>query len=135
MEDKELITIKELKYKIKEIEDDLELYLKLKQIEFTKTQPQGTSYENERVNGKFVFDKFTHYMIKSEKYDSKITELLDSLLVYEKRLNKKIKNICNADSKAFITYLREEEKYSWEKISRITSYSERQARRIYKENA
>ena len=70
-------------------------------------------------------------MIKSEKYDSKITELVDSLLVYEKRLNKKIKNICNADSKAFITYLREEEKYSWEKISRITNYSLRQVKRIY----
>ena len=43
MEGKELITIKELKYKIKEIEDDLELYLKLKQIEITKTQPQAAS--------------------------------------------------------------------------------------------
>lgn len=131
MEDKELITIKELKYKIKETKDDLELYLKLKQIEFTKTQPQAASYENEKINGKFVFDKFTHYMIKSEKYDSKITELVDSLLAYEKRLNEKIKNICNADSKAFITYLREEEKYSWDKIARTTNYSLRQVKRIY----
>ena len=70
-------------------------------------------------------------MIKSEKYDSKITELVDSLLAYEKRLNEKIKNICNADSKAFITYLREEEKYDWEKISRTTNYSLRQVKRIY----
>ena len=127
----EELSIRELKYKIKEIEDELELYLTLKKIEFSKSQPGAMTYKDIIVQGGKPFDKFTHYLIKSEQYDEKINELTQSLLAYETRLAKKIKNICNGDSKSYITYLREEEKYSWEKIARITNFSVRQARRIY----
>ena len=131
MTDLKELTIKELKYKIKELEDEIDLYLTLKKIEFAKTQPGAMTYKDVIVKGGKPMDKFTHYTIKSEKYDKRIIELTDTLLTFQKRLNNKIANISNSDSKTFITYLREEEKYSWEKIARITNFSVRQARRIY----
>lgn len=131
MNETKKLTIKELKYKIKELEDEIDMYLTLKKIDFVKTQPGAMSYKDVIVQGGQPYDKFTHYTIKSEKYDKKIIELTDTLLTYQKRLNNKIANISNSDSKAFITYLREEEKLRWDEISRITNYSLRQAKRIY----
>ena len=127
------LTIKELKYKIKELEDEIDMYLTLKKIDFVKTQPGAMTYKEVIVLGGQPYDKFTHYTIKSEKYDKKIIELTDTLLTYQRRLNNKIANISNSDSKTFITYLREEEKLRWDEISRITNYSLRQAKRIYSE--
>lgn len=127
------LTIKELKYKIKEIEDEIDMYLTLKKIEFAKTQPGAMTYKDIIVQGGEPFDKFTHYTIKSDKYDKKIIELTDTLLTFQKRLNNKISNISNSDSKTFITYLREVEKLRWEEISKITHYSLRQVKRIYSE--
>ena len=101
----EELSIKQLKYKIKEIEDELEMYLTLKKIEFNKSQPGAMTYK----------------------------DLTQKLLAYQTRLAKKIKNICNGDSKAYITYLREEEHMSWKQICRLTHFSDRQARRIYSE--
>lgn len=133
MNETKKLTIKELKYKIKELEDEIDMYLTLKKIDFVKTQPGAMSYKDVIVQGGQPYDKFTHYTIKSEKYDKKIIELTDTLLTYQKRLNNKIANISNSDSKAFITYLREEEHMSWKQICRLTHFSDRQARRIYSE--
>ncbi len=131
MTDLKELTIKELKYKIKELEDEIDLYLTLKKIEFAKTQPGAMTYKDVLVKGGKPMDKFTHYTIRSEKYDKNIIELTDKLLSYQKRLNQKISNIINSDSKTFIVYLREEEKLKWEEISRITHFSLRQVKRIY----
>lgn len=129
----EELTIKEIKYNIKELEDDLELYLTLKKINFEKTQPKSVNYSTpytDKTN--IIFDKFNHYVIRDKDYDDIIYEKLALLNSWEKRLIDKIKNLANGNSKAFITYLREEEKCTWDKIERMTNYSERQARRIYK---
>ena len=83
----EELSIKELKYKIKEIEDEIDMYLTLKKIEFAKTQPGAMTYKDIIVQGGEPFDKFTHYTIKSDKYDKKIIELTDTLLTFQKRLN------------------------------------------------
>ena len=76
----EELSIKELKYKIKEVEDELEMYLTLKKIEFNKSQPGAMTYKDIIVQGGQPFDKFTHYLIKSEQYDDNIIELTQKLL-------------------------------------------------------
>lgn len=126
------LTIKELKHIIKELEDDLELYLTLKKINFEKTQPGATKFKD-IVTSKptSTSDRFAQYMIKDEQYDETIFAKHQSLLAYEQRYLEKIKNMKSSSEKEFITFLREEEKLSWEEISRITYYSERQCRRIY----
>lgn len=127
------LSIKEIKYKIKELEDDLDLYLTLKKINFEKTQPQSTKYKDIVTNKtNQCFDKFSHYVIKDEDYDNTIYAKTEALNAWEKRLIEKIRGLSTGDSKAFITYLREEENYSWEKIEETTHYSKRQAQRIYK---
>ena len=127
------LTVKEIKYQIKELEKDLELYLTLKKINYQKTQPKAVTYkEVVTSNGSNHFDRFAHYVIKDEDYDEKIYATTESLLAWQKRLVDKMKSISESDDKIFITHLRDNEKYSWEKIARETNYSERQARRIYK---
>jgi hypothetical protein len=127
------LTIKELKYIIKELEDDIDLYLTLKKINFQKTQPTVVKYKDvvsSKTNN--IFDKFTHYVIKDEEYDETIYLKVQSLLAYQTRLADKIQNISQSSPKAYITYLREEENMSWLEIEKTTNFSERQARRIYK---
>ena len=128
------LTVKEIKYKIKELEDDLNLYLTLKKINYEKTQPQSVKYQDIVISGgNKIFDKFTHYVIKDEDYDTTIYSITEAILAWEQRLVEKIKNISESEDKILITYLRDDEKYSWERIARETNYSERQARRIYNE--
>lgn len=63
------LTIKEIKYQIKELEKDLELYLTLKKINYQKTQPKAVTYkEIVTSGGSNNFDRFTHYVIKDEDY-------------------------------------------------------------------
>ena len=114
------LTIKELKYKIKELEDEIDMYLTLKKIDFVKTQPGAMTYKEVIVQGGQPYDKFTHYTIKSEKYDKKIIDITDTLLTYQKRLNNKIANISNSDSKTFITYLREKDKIEVTLCARVS---------------
>ena len=131
---KKELTVKEIKYKIKELEDDLNLYLTLKKINYEKTQPQSVRYQDIVISGgNKIFDKFTHYVIKDEDYDTTIYAITEAILVWEQRLVEKIKNISESEDKILITYLRDDEEYSWERIARETNYSERQARRIYNE--
>jgi aspartokinase len=128
------LTVKEIKYKIKELEDDLNLYLTLKKINYEKTQPQSVKYQDIVIGGgNKIFDKFTHYVIKDEDYDATIYAITEAILAWEQRLVEKIKNISESEDKILITYLRDDEEYSWERIARETNYSERQARRIYNE--
>ena len=128
------LTVKEIKYKIKELEDDLNLYLTLKKINYEKTQPQSVKYQDIVISGgNKIFDKFTHYVIKDEDYDTTIYAITEAILAWEQRLVEKIKNISESEDKILITYLRDDEEYSWERIARETNYSERQARRIYNE--
>ena len=115
----EELTIKELKYKIKDLEDDLDLYLTLKKINFQKTQP-GCSKPKDIVTSKPIifFDKFSHYVIKDEDYDDTIYLKTEQLLAYQKRLLQKIENVRKGDEIALITYLRDEKKWSWNRIDR-----------------
>lgn len=125
------LTIKEIKHQIKELEDDLDLYLTLKKINFEKTQPKAVNYKEVMVNNNSHFDKFSHYMIKDEDYDETIYSKTEALNAWEKRLIEKIKSVSTSNDKAFITYLREEEEMSWLEIEATTNFSKRQAQRIY----
>lgn len=126
------LTIKELKHIIQELEDDLDLYLTLKKINFNKTQPGATKIKDvvtSKTNT--ITDRFAQYTIKDEEYDNKIYATHQSLLAYEQRLLDKLNNMKSSDTKTYITYLKEEEGLTFEEITKIVHYSLRQVKRIY----
>lgn len=126
------LTVKELKHIIQELEDDLDLYLTLKKINYNKTQPGASKIKNvvtSKTNT--ISDRFAQYVIKDEEYDEKIYSTHQSLLAYEQRLLNKLNNMKSSDSKTYITYLKEEEGLTFEEITKIVHYSLRQVKRIY----
>lgn len=127
------MTLKEAKNELSKKENDLELSLTLKKINFYKTQPKSVKLNVINVMGGQAFDKFSHYVIKDEKYDKEIYLIQEEINALQLFIIKEMKRISNCGGSELIVYLRDEEKTNWEEISKITNYSIRQCHRLYKE--
>ena len=136
------LTIREVNKIIRDLNDELELYLTKKEINFNKTQPMSIKIKEMLVDQTFNYhDKFAHYMIKDEDLDNKIVALLSSINAYEKLKINRIRSIALAnENEASIIKFREDENYSskhegkprsWELISELSGYSVRQCKRIF----
>lgn len=119
------MSLKDIKNEITKLNNQLLTYLNLKQISF-ETVTGTTSRMKDILVSKtdFVFDKFTHYLIKDEKYDNKIYSLQQSIAEYEKLLFREMERYRKYDDLSLIIYLRDEENWSWKKIDRILNYSD-----------
>lgn len=119
------MSLKNIKNEITKLNNQLLTYLNLKQISF-ETVTGTTSRMRDILVSKtdFVFDKFTHYLIKDEKYDDKIYSLQQSIAEYEKLLFREMERYRKYDDLSLIIYLRDEENWSWKKIDRILNYSD-----------
>lgn len=127
------MTIREAKNEIKQINNELELYLTKKQINFEKTQPQASKFKEVILSTGFVNDKFLHYVIKDENLDSKIIALQKEKNAIENFIINEIERILKNKGDEYIVYLRDEEKLSWEEIRKLKDYSKRQCQRLYKQ--
>lgn len=118
------LTIKEAKNELEKDQNELELYLTKKKINYQKTQPKGTNYDKIVVSGiPITFDKFTHYVIKDEEYDNKIYSLQESINAWQDYIVKEMKRVVeNSDEIALINYLHDEG-YSWNKIDKLLHYA------------
>ena len=127
------LTIREARNAIESLENELDLYLTQKKINFQKTQPGAVALK-EVVTSKSnnIFDRFTHYVIKDEIYDTKIYGLQESILSYQEYIIKEMKRISKNGGSELIVYLRDEERLPWKQICKVTHYSDKQVRRIYK---
>lgn len=119
------MSLKDIKNEITKLNNQLLTYLNLKQISF-ETATGTTSRMRDILVSKtdFVFDKFTHYLIKDEKYDNKIYSLQQSIAEYEKLLFREMERYRKYDDLSLIIYLREEESWSWRKIDKVLNYSD-----------
>ena len=114
---------------------ELELYLELKEANFIKTQPTSPVMRDiieGKSDGFKISDKFTHYVVKDAEYDEKIFALQKSINAYEKFIIEEMERINKLGGNYLIKYYRDVEKFSWNKISRLTNYSLRQCHRLYK---
>ncbi len=127
------MTIREAKNDLERINNELELYLEKKQINFEKTQPQASKFKDVILSTGFVNDKFLHYVIKDENLDSKIIALQKEANAIENFIIKEMDRILKNKGNEYIVYLRDELKLSWNKISRYTNYSLRQCHYLYKD--
>lgn len=125
------MTIGEAKNDLKRINNELELYLTKKQINFEKTQPQASKFKDVILSKGFVNDKFLHYVIKDENLDSKIISLQKEILAIQTYIVNEIERISKIKGSEFIVYLKDEEKESWEHIAKETSYCSKQCQRLY----
>lgn len=131
------MTINQAKTERQKLVNELELYLEQKEINFIKTQPKSPIIK-EVIEGKSdgfrISDKFTHYIIKDEKFDEKIFTLQKEINALEKYIISEMERINKAGGDYLIRYYRDVEKFSWEKIARLTHYSIRQCHRLYNKN-
>lgn len=127
------LTIGEAKNEIKKLENELDLYLTQKKINYYKTQGGAVQYKDvvtSRTNN--VFDKFSHYVIKDEEYDIKIYGLQESILSYQEYIVKEMKRMSETDEIGLICHLKEEEKMSWKEIDRLLHRGSDYSRTKYK---
>lgn len=123
------------KNEIDKLQDTLELYLQKKKINFIKSQPGSPIMKDiitGKNDGKAIFDKFAHYVIKDEELDSEIYTLQESINAYESYIIKEMKRIAKFGGSELVRYYRDVEKKKWDEISRLTHYSLRQCHNLYK---
>lgn len=130
------LTINQAKIIRNQLVNELELYLEQKEINFIKTQPKSPLMKDiieGKSDGFKINDRFTHYIIKDEGLDEKIFALEKEINTYEKFIIKEMERINKAGGSYLIKYYRDVEKYSWDRISKLTNYSLRQCHRLYGE--
>ena len=130
------LTIEGAKREIDKLNNELELYLEKKKINFERTQTSSPKLKD-IIPGKIdsipIFDKYTHYLIKDEECDNKIYQLLDSINAYEKFIIKETKRLSEVEPIKLKIYLLKQEGRTFEQIGEMLGYSKRQVIRIYKE--
>ncbi len=130
------LTIEGAKREIDKLNNELELYLEKKNINFQRTQPTSPVLKD-IIPGKSdsipIFDKYTHYLIKDEECDNKIYQLLDSINAYERFIIKETKRLSEVEPIKLKIYLLKQKGKTFEQIGELLGYSKRQVIRIYKE--
>ena len=130
------LSIEEAKNEIKKLENELDLYLTKKKINYQKTQPASIKIKDIVISS----NKFSHYVIKDEELDIKIYSLQEAILSYQEYILKEMKRISESEPYKLRVYeLREDvdfirthgRKRTWLEIAELTNYSDRQAKRIY----
>lgn len=131
------MNILKAKNEIDKLQDTLELYLQKKKINFIKSQPGSPIMKDiitGKNDGKAIFDKFAHYIIKDEELDSEIYSLQESINAYENYIIKEMKRISKYGRSELVRYYRDVEKKKWDEISKLTHYSSRQCHRLYEKD-
>ncbi len=126
------LTIRSAKNNIKQLENELDVYLTQKNINYLKTQPKAMQIKDIVVDSSHTnFDSFLNYVSKDEEYDSKIYGLLASIYSYKSYIAKEIQRMSEYDEIGYIIYLKEEEKKSWREIDKILHHGEDYSRIKY----
>lgn len=119
------LTIKEAKYEIAKLENQLDLYLTKKEINKLKIQPKAIQIKDIVVDSSHTnFDKYLDYVIKDEEIDTTLYELLSAILGYKQYIAKEIVSMSKYDKIGYIAYLKEEEGKDWREIDKMLHYAE-----------
>ena len=127
------MTIRECEYKLERLKTDLEYYISKKERLFELTQPRSKTFDRIMIQGGERQDKMAEYLSRVEKIDYKIDNIKKEINIFEKWLVE-TKNIIlkyYPEEYAKVIRLRESGK-SWELIAKLSNYSIRQSKRIYR---
>lgn len=129
------MTIKEANNKIEKIDNDIEYYLKKKEKEFAKTQPQAVKIKDIVTTGGRRVDKFSKYVISIKEIDDILDDLYSEKRILEEYVEKELIRLNKySEAEQLIIYYKEQnlENLTWVEISRKVHYSITQCRRIYR---
>lgn len=128
------MTIRECEYKLERLKTDLEYYNNKKMRLFELTQPRSKSFDRINIHGGERQDKMVEYLSRMEKVDYKIESISKEIEIFEKWLvdTKNIILKYYPEEYAKVIRLRESGK-SWELIAKLSNYSIRQSKRIYRD--
>lgn len=126
-------TIKQAKNEIKKLENELDIYLTKKNVNFLKTQPRAMQIKDIVVDSSHVnIDSFLNYVSRDEEYDSKIYGLLASIYSYKAFIAKEIQRMSEYDEIGYIEYLKYDEGKSWREIDKMLNRGIDYSRTKYK---
>lgn len=129
------MTIKEANNQINRIDNEIEYYLKKKELEMSKMMPQATKYDKTLVDGGKREDKYASYAIKNELLDKELDKLFKEKFLLENFIEKELLRLGKYDEvEQLIVYYKEQslDKLTWLQISQKVHYSVIQCKRIYK---
>lgn len=131
------MTIKEANNKLEKIDNDIEYWLKEKELELGNVLPKAVDVTTERVNGGKRVDKFATYVeaIENKQIDDKLDKLYAKKRNLENYIEKELHRLNKyREIEQLIIYYKEQcvENYTWEQISQRVHYSKAQCRNIYK---
>lgn len=128
------MTIREANIQIKQIDNDIEILERKKELEFMKTQPGAIKTDKEIVDGIQVIDKNFNYVVKSDEITRELNLKLKEKENLENWVDKELRILKEYEPlKAKIVRLREgTQKMTWNQIANAVGYTERQCRRIYR---
>ena len=129
------MTIKEANNKVEKIDNDIEYYLKKKEKEFAKTQPQAVKIKDIVTTGGKRVDKFSKYVISIKEIDNILDDLYSEKRILEEYIEKELIRLNKySEVEQLIVYYKEQnlENLTWVQISMRVHYSVRQCKRIYR---
>ena len=129
------MTIKEANNQINKLDNEIEYYLKKKELETRKLMPQATRYDKILVDGGKRVDKYANYVIKSEIIDKELDNLFQAKRLLEDFVEKELIRLNKYDEVLqLIVYYKEQcfEKLTWQQISNRVHYSVAQCRNLYR---
>lgn len=129
------MTIKEANNQINKLDNEIEYYLRKKELETRKLMPQATKYDKTLVDGGKRVDKYANYVIKSEIIDKELDNLFQAKRLLEDFVEKELIRLNKYDEVLqLIVYYKEQcfEKLTWQQISNRVHYSVAQCRNLYR---
>lgn len=129
--------LKEANSKLEKVDNDIEYYLKEKEILFGKTQPQAIDTTREIVSGGKRIDRFTKYTesLEEKKINEKLDEKYEEKLNLENYITNELQRIKKyKEVEQLIIFYKEIclEDYTWVQISQKVHYSVAQCKKIYR---
>ncbi len=129
------MTIKEANNKLEKIDNDINYWLKEKEIELTKVLPKAVDTTKEPVKGGKRVDRFAEYVIEIKPIDKELDKLYAKKRNLEDYIEKELHRLGKyREVEQLIIYYKEQclENFTWQQIAQRVYYSKEQCQRIYK---
>lgn len=131
------MTIKEANNKLEKIDNDIEYWLKEKELELGNVLPKAVDTTTERISGGKRVDRFFEYAkaLETKEIDDKLDKLYAKKKNIEDYIEKELHRLGKyREVEQLIVYYKEQclENYTWNQIAQKVFYSKEQCQRLYK---